>query len=197
MTKRRDEIIEEIVVHLRPWKGTEHTVLEAVNAHIGILSRTDASCEKWPRGADCNKAAEGLNRALDALVGVVNGLHPWASNSLFNYVAMRLADEDRPPPSVSEFLRHLRALREASTALEHTTFPSKNADLTKAGCAGTAYRIICECSKNPPTGTPDAPLRTIASLLYKALTGRQVDLKRACDNQLKRERTFRGQVRSS
>jgi hypothetical protein len=197
MNQRREEIIEEIVDNLRPWIISKAAVLKAVDGHIDLLFKGNAERGKWARGAECKKAAQGLNQALDALVGVVNGLHPWASDPLFNYVAMRLADEDRPPPSVSEFLRHLRALREASTVLEHTTTPSKKADLTKACCAGTAYRLICECSKNPPTGTPDAPLRTIATLLYEVLTGRQTDLKRACDDQLKRERAFREQVRSS
>jgi hypothetical protein len=196
MTRRRDEIIEEIVDNLRPWKGTGHAVLEAVDLQMDLLRDADAAYGNegsLPRGAECKKAAEKLSPALSALTEVLDGLPANIDNILFEQFAEPLGG----PSSHAEFTRQLRVLQKASNLLEHVKAPSKNADLTKGLCAGTAHGIIGECSRKPPTGTPDAPLRTIASLLFEVLTGqRGRDLKRACDDQLKRRRTFNEQVRT-
>jgi hypothetical protein len=191
MNQRRDEIIEEIVDNLRPWVISEHAVLEAVDVHIGLLRRGVDMSASLARGAQCKKAAQRLDPALSALIEYVDGLPANIGIILFE----RFAEPLGGPSSQAGFLRQLRVLRKASSMLERIEAPSKNADFTKAWCAGTAYRIICECSKKPPTGTPDAPLGTIASLLYEALTGRKAVLKRACDDQLKRERAIE-QVRT-
>jgi hypothetical protein len=85
------------------------------------------------------------------------------------------------------FGTELKRLREVcARAINPGYGYDSNYDRVKHFCAGFAQGLVRELSTKPITGTMDGPFRAIASLLYEAASGRgHVDLKRACDSQLR------------
>jgi hypothetical protein len=174
-----EEIVEEIVVNVRPWSQAEAAVHKGVVNQLSWLLmvrnemlRNKKSC----RRTESNQAVRKLEPALRALINVMESVPP-------DFFGSR---------QCSELLRHLQIL---SANLERRKqlrkFIPKKYDLMKMWCAISAYEIIERLSDRPPTGTVEGPLRTVASLLYEAATGKpEVDLKRACDAKLKQMREY-------
>jgi hypothetical protein len=85
------------------------------------------------------------------------------------------------------FATELKRLRKVCARATNPGFGyDSNYDRVKHFCAGFAQSLVRGLSGRPITGTQDGPFRAIASLLYEAASGqRNVDLKRACDSQLR------------
>jgi hypothetical protein len=75
--------------------------------------------------------------------------------------------------------------------------PGPERDRAKDWCARSALGIMVALTRLPPTSSAAGPYRTIAGLLYKALTGHEADLKRACDRTLHHEGKVRVYRRSN
>jgi hypothetical protein len=88
------------------------------------------------------------------------------------------------------FDAELKRLREVcARAIKVGYGYDSNYDRVKHLCAGFAQGLVGQLSTKPAAGTIDAPFRAVASLLYEAASGRRdVDLKRACDSQLRENR---------
>jgi hypothetical protein len=170
----RPDIVDEIVGYIRPLSQSEKAVCDGVandlDQLLDVVAKSRKNVGSWE---ESKKAARGLAPALTRLINVVDGIP--ADNLLFDIPGFS---------SRSEFLRHLQLLREMCARSEQ--FKSK-VDPTKRFCAFFACGMISRFSKKRPTATVEGPLRTVASLLHKTVTGntRRADLKRACDLTLK------------
>jgi hypothetical protein len=171
----RREIIEEIVLNLRPWSQGEKSVCRGVSHDLDVLRETVANAE-----ANVHHTAKGKNAALQvrpSLTKLIRILREFpVDHPLFKEL----------PSTSQKLLRQLKKINEICDHLANSRLPTKNADITKNFCAAFACGMISAFSKKKPTGTVDGPLRTISSLLYDAVTGKpEVDMKRACDLTLK------------
>lgn len=73
------------------------------------------------------------------------------------------------------------------TTLGSRRGPTGHVNRTNAASATVAYELMQDFSTGEPSGSDRGPFRTIAELLFEAVTGRKPtdrQFKRACDNQL-------------
>jgi hypothetical protein len=190
--RTREEILDEIVRELKPWKRPSTSLsISAMDGSADLKNQTlvfrvmpvrpksiraaveeeiDGLLEPIAQGrqpaTETKKAARKLKTSLDALFETFNEI---PAN---NVVAIRARCNDIP--------RLLHDLREFCLVMERE-IPSKKTDITKRRCATTALRLIFLHSEKPPTATTGHPMREIASLLYEFVTGNFADTERACD----------------
>src|ERR1700733_601260 len=195
---RVEEIVEELVDQLRPWKIGEAAITKQVNidlTHLLILAPLEAR-----RCADhtSNRAhARKLERALLSIEELLTTAPIPLSQFLLNPVPtmtadgryfgtnptleeeIRLANTDR----ANSFRSELKRMQEVcSRAVNHDLGHHPNYDPVKRFCAMFALSLMQNLSKRTPASTKDNAFRAIASLLYEAISGkRDADLKRACE----------------
>jgi hypothetical protein len=194
---RVEEIVEELVDQLRPWKFGEAAIIKAVNinlTHVLILAPLEAR-----RCADhaTNRAhARKLERALVTIEELLTTapiplsqflLDPYptmtADGGFIPLEEISLVNEDR----AKSFRSELKRMQEVCTrAINDGLGHHPNYDPVKRFCAMFAVGIMEILSKRTATTTNDGAFRAIASLLYEAVSGkRDADLKRACDAELR------------
>jgi hypothetical protein len=84
------------------------------------------------------------------------------------------------------------AFAEQIGASDHVTQePPPRADAVKYYCASEAFFLMEMFSAKGATFTTGGPFQIIAQKLYEAVTGKEVDLERACDWVLKQRRKSR------
>ena len=154
-TARQNEIIEEIVVSLRPWKKgkTEFAITNDVKNNLNGVIHLAQAPPPFPTRTQVREHAKQLDHALCE----VERLLPGPSMVLFD-----------PLPSVKE-VKRLR--RMCAYAISRGFGHHANFDHTKRWCALFASCLICDLSAEAATGTADGPFRMITSLLYEAATG--------------------------
>jgi hypothetical protein len=183
MARLPAEIVEEICVHLRPWKRCEADVRSEVDKRITLLVGIAANVDQWPRGADVREAVRDAREALDRLRKALGSksLKPFvAAGSLSN--AKRASDAEHAGAIFVDD-RYFDRLDAALAMKESIKAPDPRSDPVKWLCAETADALIHELSRKPATGSADSPLHAIASLLYEAIMGQpDQDLKRAIDS---------------
>lgn len=205
---RLDEIVEEIVDHLRPWKKriSEAAVTVEVSADmIRLLTLAPYEAKRSDRKKNGTHARQ-LDQALVNLQNLLTSApHPLRSflrdplpNMTDDGVIHGVVDENikwanrKRADSLDAELKRLREV--CARAIKVGYGYDSNYDRVKHLCAGFAQGLVRDLSAKPATGTMDAPFRAIASLLYEAVSARRdVDLKRACDSQL---REIRGSTTS-
>jgi hypothetical protein len=177
MSRSHDEIAEEICDNLRPLKSRVGDV------HSALIQRIDLINEVYPKLRPVSRVrliklkATKADNAAAALQAAILELQ-----KLFEPAVM-------PSVQTHELNESLRRLRQTLAVLKHCRGPHPRMDSRKWLCANVAYGLFREFSKRTPTGTIDGPFRTITALLYKAITGKDGDLKRACDAQLRWRKT--------
>jgi hypothetical protein len=205
---RLDEIVEEIVDHQRPWKDRKSRA--AITAEVGadVIRLLILAPYEAKRG-DRKKNRTHARQLDQALLNVQNLLTsaplPLQSflldplpNTTDDGVIHGVVDEEIERANrkrADSFDAELKRLRQVcARAIKVGYGYDSNYDRAKHLCAGFAQGLVRELSAKPVTGTMDAPFRAIASVLYEAVSGRRdVDLKRACDSQL---REIRGSTTS-
>lgn len=193
--ERTEEIVEEVVVNLRPWiaRANENTIASAVRKEIenilGRLSRLRNINETGNPRKVKNFSAK-LEKAVRKVEGLL--LSGVDYSSFFNPYVRRMAkvvgisempnfDEsmEETQARAEAFISDLIAIRKicvADVGYHH------NFDPAKYESARSAYGLLQKFSAAKITGTNDQPFRIITSLIYESISGRKdVDLKRACD----------------
>src|SRR5262249_39667124 len=200
----RDEIVEEVVENLRPWKNhkSRDSVTAVVNQQLNLLVELAPLQSELFDARQYRGHAKKLDKALSNVEKLLKAAPAMLAVSFFNSLPpLELTDDDEyplvqpmPHKSIEEierahrvrangFLTELRRLRKIC-AVKLGTHP--NYDRSKHLSARWAYGLMEELSDGQITGTADKPLRNIASLLYAVVSGHQnADLKRACDDILR------------
>jgi hypothetical protein len=204
-TSRRgaDEIVEEIVDHLRPWKDHKSVaaITAAVNHEIDVLLKLAPLQASLFDRARNRAHAKKLDRALsevETLLASAPGALAWF---LFNPLPPVALTESGELMQVTQsienielayraradsFFAELKRLREVSARAVDPGFGSHpNYDHAKHLCAWLALGLMRELSDRKITGTTDSAFRVVIGLLYEAVSGQpDADLKRACDSVL-------------
>ena len=205
MASRRgaDEIIEEIVDHLRPWKSHKSAaaITAAVNHELEVLLKLVPLQAKLFDRARNRAHAKKLDRALsevERLLASAPGALAWF---LFNPLPPLTLTEDRGSVEVTQstenlefayraradsFVAELERLRDVCARAVDPGFASHpNYHHAKHLCAWHALGLMRELSDRKITGTKDSAFRVVTGLLYEAVSGQpNADLKRACDSVL-------------
>jgi hypothetical protein len=167
---RADDIVEEILVHLQPWKRKqrEADIRSEVEKRIALLVETAARIDQWPRVADVRRQAAEARKTLARLRDQL------ACEPLRSFIAPHIA--------ISQSVECLDRLDEILANTRLIKAPDPRSKPKQRLCAEAADALIYQFSKEPATGTPEGPLHAIASLLFEAITGEpDKDLKRAVE----------------
>jgi len=198
-----DEIVEEIVDHLRPWKNHKSVgaITAAVNHELEVLLKLAPLQAKLFDRARNRAHAKKLDRALgevERLLASAPGALAWF---LFNPLPPLTLTEDGGSVEVTQsienielayraradsFCAELKRLRNVCARAVDPGFATHpNYDHAKHLCAWHALGLMRELSDGKITGTKDSAFRVVTGLLYEAVSGQpDADLKRACDSVL-------------
>ena len=193
--RRRDEIVEAVVNHLRPWKNhrSRDTITRDVNRCIDVLRKLVLTQEKQFARKPFQEYRKKLDKALrkvEHLLASNKGRFRWhlfatppTKTTFVPVMSMsRTAFEQfirSPHTRANAFDMELKLLREAC-ARDAGFHP--NYDIAKHRSADFAHGLVELLSDGKISGTEHKAFRLIASLLFEAVSGEQdVDLKRACD----------------
>jgi hypothetical protein len=201
--RRADEILEEIVDHLRPWKDHKSVaaITAAVNHELEVLLKLAPLQAMLFDRARNRTHAKKLDRALsqvELLLASAPGALAWF---LFDPLPALTLTEDGELVQVTQsiedielayraradsFFAELKRLREVCARAVDPGFASHpNYDHAKHLCAWHALGLMRELSDRKITGTKDSVFRVVTGLLYEAVSGQpDADLKRACDSVL-------------
>jgi hypothetical protein len=203
---RVEQIVEEIVDQLRPWKGGEARVTESVQYDLKWLLFL-APLEATRSNRTLNRVhARKLYRALLSIEELLATAPGPIRSFLENPLPTMTSDGKiwhTNPPSLRDEIQHankdraesfraeLKRKREVcSRAINNGLGYHPNYDPTKRLCAQFARSLMENLSRRAITGTKDSAFRAITSLLYEAISGkRDADLKRACDAELRETRS--------
>jgi hypothetical protein len=177
MSSSHDEIAEEICDNLRPPKGGVGDLHSVVIKRIELINEVYPKLQPVSRMRLIKLKATKADNVAAALQAAIRELQ-----DVFEPAVLPLVQ-------THELNGHLRTLRQTLALLKHCRGPDPRLDTLKWLCANVAYGLILEFSKRAPTGTSDGPFRTTTALLYTAITGKDGDLKRACDAQLRWRKT--------
>jgi hypothetical protein len=198
-----DEIVEEIVDNLRPWKGGKSVaaITAAVNDQLGVLLKlAPLQAELFDRArnrAHAKKLDDALSE-VETLLASAPGALAWF---LFDPLPRPTLTEDgelhQVIPSIENielthraradsFSAELKRLRKVCARAVDPGFGSHpNFDHAKDLCPWHALGLMRELSDRKITGTKDSAFRVVTGLLYEAVSGQpDADLKRACDSVL-------------
>jgi hypothetical protein len=197
-----DEIVEEIVEHLRPWKSRRSVaaITAAVNHELGVLKLAplEAKLSDRARYRAHAKKLDGALREVETLLASAPSTLAWL---LFHSLPPMTLTEDgellQAVQSIENielgyrvradsFFAELKRLREVCARAINPGFGSHpNYDQAKHLCAWLAFGLMQDLSDGKITGTKDSAFRVITGLLYEAVSGKpDADLKRACDSVL-------------
>jgi len=198
-----DEIVEEIVDQLRPWKSHKSVaaITAAVNHELNVLLKLTPLQAKLFDRARNREHAKKLDRALsevEMLLASAPGVLAWF---LFAPLPPLMLTEDGGLLQVTQsieniefayrasagsFFAELKRLRKVCARAVDPGFASHpNYDHAKQLCAWHALGLMRELSDRKITGTKDSAFRVVTGLLYEAFSAQpDADLKRACDSVL-------------
>jgi hypothetical protein len=176
------EIVEEICVHLRPWKQKrcEADIRSEVEKQIALLVRMAPDIDRLPRiGGDVRRQAATARKTLERLRTEL------ARAPLQSFIASHIA--------ISQPVECLDRLDEILANTRLIKGPDARSKPMQWVCAESADALIYEFSGKPATGTAEESLHAIASLLFEAVTGKpDQNLKRAVDGMIKSWRGLDG-----
>jgi hypothetical protein len=198
-----NEIVEEIVDNLRPWKGGQSVaaITAAMNDQLAVLLKlAPLEAELFDRArnrAHAKKLDDALSE-VETLLASAPGALAWF---LFDPLPRPTLTEDgelhQVIPSIENieltyqaradsFSAELKRLRKVCARAVDPGFGSHpNYDHAKHLCAWHALGLMRELSDRKITGTKDSAFRVVTGLLYEAVSGQpDADLKRACDSVL-------------
>lgn len=201
---RQEEIIEEIVDHLRPWKdrkGRAEITLAVGRelVYLNILAPHEAKRSDRTRNRTHAKRLDGALRDVEMLLASApSPLRSFLLNPLPTMTEEGVLMPAETPSIVEDieranreradsFAAELKRLRKVCARAVDPGFGyHPNYDRAKHFCAMFAHDLMTGLSDRAITGTKDDAFRAIASLLYESISGqRDADLKRACDSKLR------------
>jgi hypothetical protein len=202
---RLDEIVEEIVDHLRPWKDRKD--IDAIT--VGVVRELRFMLMLAPfeaKRADRTQNRTHAQQLDGALLNVemllasapaplkdflLNPLPTMTDDGVWRLTPSTENIERANQKRADSFAAELKRLRKVCARAVDPGFGyHPNYDRVKHYCAFCAYGLMRGLSDRTITGTKDDAFRAIAGLYYEAVSGqRDADLKRACDSEL---RTVRG-----
>lgn len=188
-----ENIVEEIVDNLRPLRAKQLEIEEKIRELLAEMPGVVDAVKVVPTPAETKASADGISKLLVALSEEIERPEAFVFRkiaALYNFseepARATLLEQVR---ATLEVLRSSRGTKAPSPSRRVAGGVSGHVDRAKAVCAEGAYDLIVKFSKRRPSGTVDGRFRTIAGLLFQALSGQQnVDLKRACDSQIRRRR---------
>jgi hypothetical protein len=201
---RLNEIVEEIVEHLRPWKDRmgEATVTARMNGELRLLLLFTPLEATRANRTQNRIHAQQLDDALHRVEKLLTSAPFPLGLFLLNPLPMMTEGGGLMPektPSIEgleranrkradSFGAELKRLRQVCARGVGSGFGyHPNYDPTKYFCAFFAYGWMKGYSDRPITGTEDGAFRIITSLTYEAVSGQpEADLKRACDSCLRK-----------
>jgi hypothetical protein len=172
------ELVQTIVDELKPWKESysQEQIECAVAQDIDLLR--DVSQGHFSRSAirKTRDDARTLKEEIKRIERLLRDASP----------EMKLRLKLNPVGWQNPLLVELAAARkECDRAV--VAAPATNE--IKKWCARVAFRVVRKFSQHEPTGTDQGPFRCVTRCLYEAVTGKEgKDLKRACDDHLRRAR---------
>jgi hypothetical protein len=168
---RNIDLIEGIIDLLRPWTLPEKRVRQRVSQVLDVMRYSLPSFYS----PDIKHAGD-----LDVALRRVEGL-------LISAPAVLRFTLD--PNHFHSFCQDVRAFREICVQVVRRG-PGRhgNYDEVKALSAQAARELLSDFSEQKIVSSPSSAYRMIASLIYEAITGVNIDLKKACDRELKQER---------
>ncbi len=198
-----DEIVEEIVDHLRPVKNHESAaaITAAVNHELEVLLKLAPQQAKlfdrarnWAHAKKLDRALSEVERLLASAPGALawflfNPLPPLTLTEDGGSVEVTQSIENIElayRPRADSFCAELKRLRNVCARAVDPGFATyPNYDHAKHLCAWHALGLMRELSDRKITGTKDLAFRVVTGLLYEAVSGQpDADLKRACDSAL-------------
>jgi hypothetical protein len=190
---RCDEIVEEILENLRPWKRPnaaypvtpQHQVYDTVHS---VAGRSVVQSETRSKNPAIKAYAKEVSKTLAKLESLLKKMPGELRRQVFFESAGFETLWTWEGGSDELFVAFGRVHRLFDN-IQKYLYCRPNFDPVKKLCAFSAYSLILIHSKRPATGTVDGPFRVISSLLFEAASGnRDADLKRACDTVLRRHR---------
>jgi len=179
----RAEIVEEIMNNLRPWTRSESEAEADIREAIKSLRKLNSPIYDFNRSA-IKKSAQEFGAALAEVDKSMQRIHPMVLRALFQCMGA----PGTTAPFV-HFLDELKRMRIESEQIARDPFGAHpNFDLVKNSCARSALGLMHKFSRRAPASTAESPFRTIYSLLYQAVSGKCLDLKRACDRVIEEAR---------
>jgi hypothetical protein len=178
-----DGIVWSIARELDPLRPeiNKREIESRIRERIDLLQPSLNHMKAIPTFAATRATADRISKRLDALIEEITRLPKgtafefWKIAGLFGFSRRASA-------------RAAHRLRAALTVLRSREGLSDHVDRENLVCAAAAHEMIKEFSKRVPSGSDGGPLRTIAALLFEAVTGRRAtdrQFKRACDNLLR------------
>jgi hypothetical protein len=178
------DLVEEIMVNLHPLTCRESEAQAGIHEAIEWLRDFIPKQERLFDRSAIKASAQKFGAAIAEVEKSLRCMQSWVAWELFG---------DPPKPDrLTHFQEELKRLR---VGCENLVRPP-NVDWGKRTCAGCARGLMQLLSKKPPTGTKDGPFRAICGLLYRAVSGKRADLKRACDKVLRAEHLERNWERN-
>jgi hypothetical protein len=171
-------------LHLEPW------ALDAINRHITSLRGNITDGRESPRPSAAKKTIAKIANQAEALASTIDKIDPnwlftlrlqFSERSERGIVIVSPGSDVRAEAKMKQWIAQLRAL-----ARDFKPFARVPHDFLlgpKAKCAWAAARLIRELSPATPLkkGT-DSKLHTVASLLWRGVTGEEeASMRRACD----------------
>jgi hypothetical protein len=206
--RAKNEIVEEIVTHLRPWKphSTTAAITSAVNDQLDMLLKIAPLQAKLYDRARNRAYAKRLDEALGEVERLLAAAPSALAWFLFDPLPpMTLTEDGELVQSIEtievayraravSFFAELARLRNVCARAVDPGFGfHPNYDHAKHLCAWWAYVLMRDLSEGEISGTKDAAFRVITGLLYEALTGKSdADLKRAVDYVLRNQNPLEG-----
>ena len=192
-----DVIVENIVINLRPLKVSEKEAGTLTRSYIKALDQTIRIASDVAPGAAL-RAHRSFLKSLKSAIEDYERLPTSTKIDLMHFAPpYRLwppqqDDPARTGDAVLAYLTQLAAviaspvfIAENGAAVQHRLTRTKAA---RRAAAGWAHKLISEASKNPPAGTEHGAYRTIAALMYQAVSGAKIGMKHWCQEELRRQR---------
>jgi len=192
---QRQEFVEAIVNHLKPWKDdkSRDTVTVAVKERLDLLLELVPLQKKFFDRTANRDHARKLDKALSKVQELVKSSPGLLAVFLFDpRLALIQSDDNGPSDRFQRELLaravafgvELKRLREVCARVQNYGV-HPNYDHAKNLSAQFSYHLIREYSDRKITGTVNQPFRTIASLIYEVVSDQKdADLKRSCDEVL-------------
>jgi hypothetical protein len=199
----RDEIVDDIVMHLRPLKITEKSADALTRSYIEALNRTTRFTSDIAPGAAL-RAHRRFRNSLKSTIEDYERLPPGTKVDLMHFAPPRQWPPQQYDPAlvgdpVLTYLTQLAAVIGSPVFTKAdgaaVKFTLTRAKATRRAAAGWAYKLMRNASRTSPAGTEDGSYRTIASRLYEAVSGVRTGMKSWCNEEIRRQRARKAILR--
>ena len=198
---RFSEIVDAVVDELRPHQRPKKDVQELVRGSFELLLPEIAQLQRRLAGTPV-AAMKHLTKVretaakLEILLLTMPNRIAWVGEMRPGLLGVEdetgllvPAPIERPRQKIMDFVLDLERIQTEAKIAESYCGPSPLYEGDKHLSAKYARLLITALSKDPPTNAPSGPLRTIASLIFEAITGaKEANLERHCKALLRRSR---------